>query len=177
MNLSSLIPAKPSFKGMRLSNRKSKKREEQQKRGRGKKRSRHNVRHASTFSQPFLSRPSHGGAPFPFPPVGFCRLDSGILPTSIPPVVIYSKEGIWEPSVSMFYGASFAGRLPTRVPSDSRLVLITQKGFSGPTFRLAQQIVVGFDGGPECGPDLLLLVASTTPVLPWFHLNPKGLIA
>lgn len=77
----------------------------------------------------------------------------------------------------MFYGASFAGRLPTRIPSGSRLVLITQKGFSGPTFRLAQQIVVGFDGGPECGPDLLLLVASTTPVLPWFRLNPKGLIA
>ena len=49
----------------------------------------------------------------------------------------------------MFYGASVAGRLKTRVPSGIPLVLITQKGFSGPNFRLAQQIVVGFDGGPE----------------------------
>ena len=39
MRLCSLIPAKPSFEEMRLSNRKSKKREEQQKRGRGKIRS------------------------------------------------------------------------------------------------------------------------------------------
>ncbi|PYI00428.1 hypothetical protein BO78DRAFT_42312 [Aspergillus sclerotiicarbonarius CBS 121057] len=91
------------------------------------------VMHQRSASLPFQLQ-SLGGAANPRPFVGFCRLVPGMLSTIFPLLVISERESL----VSMFYGASSPGFSPdTIVPSDSRLVPITQKGLLGqPSARL-----------------------------------------